>query len=54
MPTVSRLCVTPVKGLALADRSEVLLTEAGVPENRRFFLVDEHGKKLSGTKDGPL
>lgn len=54
VPTVSRLCVTPVKGLALADRDEVVLTETGVPENRRFFLVDEGGKKWSGTKDGPL
>jgi uncharacterized protein len=54
VPSVSRLTITPVKGLALEDRDEVLLTETGVPENRRFFLVDEDGKKWSGTKDGPL
>ena len=54
MASVSRLTITPVKGLALEDRDEVLLTEAGVPENRRFFLIDENGKKWSGTKDGPL
>ena len=36
------------------DRDEVVLAERGVPENRRFFLVDERGKKWSGTKDGPL
>ena len=54
MPSVSRLWITPVKGLALLDREEVLVTPTGVPENRRFFLVDERGKKWSGTKDGPL
>jgi uncharacterized protein YcbX len=54
VPTVSRLCITPVKGLALLDCEEVALTPTGVPENRRFFLVDERGKKWSGTKDGPL
>lgn len=54
MPSVSRLFITPVKGLALVDRDEVTLTRAGVPENRRFFLVDARGKKWSGTKDGPL
>jgi uncharacterized protein len=52
--TVSRLTITPVKGLALVDRDEVDLTANGVPENRRFFLVDERGKKLSGLRDGPL
>jgi hypothetical protein len=51
---VSRLTITPVKGLALVDRDEVELTPSGVPENRRFFLVDERGKKLSGLRDGPL
>ena len=54
MRTVSRLSITPVKGLALLHPDEVDVTPAGVPENRRFFLVDETGKKWSGLPDGPL
>ncbi len=54
MATVSRLCVTPVKGLALLDRDEVTLAPTGVPDNRRFYLLSEQGKLWNGTKDGPL
>jgi uncharacterized protein YcbX len=54
MPTVSRLAITPVKGLALSHPDEVEITPTGVPQNRRFFLVDERGKLLNGTRDGPL
>jgi uncharacterized protein YcbX len=54
VPTVSRLAITPVKGLALSHPDEVRVTPTGVPENRRFFLVDERGKLLNGTRDGPL
>ncbi len=54
MPSVSRLAITPVKGLALLHPEEVDVTPTGVAENRRFFLVDERGKRLSGTRDGPL
>jgi uncharacterized protein YcbX len=54
VPSVSRLAIAPVKGLALLHPDEVEVTRTGVPENRRFFLVDERGKRWSGTKDGPL
>ena len=54
MPTVSRLCVTPVKGLALHEPDEVHLSEHGVAENRRFFLVDSVGFLVSGIDHGPL
>jgi uncharacterized protein len=54
VPSVSRLAITPVKGLALSHPDEVTLTRTGVPENRRFFLVDDRGKLHPGTKDGPL
>lgn len=54
MATVSRLCVTPVKGLALLDREEVTVTPTGVPENRRFYILSEQGKLWKGTRDGPL
>jgi uncharacterized protein YcbX len=52
--TVSRLCVTPVKGLALQEPAEVELTEQGVADNRRFFLVDSSGLLFSGIHYGPL
>ncbi len=54
MPSVSRLAVAPVKGLALSHPEEVDVTPTGVPENRRFFLVDERGKLLRGTRPSPL
>ena len=54
MGTVSRLSITPVKGLKLLHPDEVEVTRAGVPENRRFFLVDESEKRWSGLPDGPL
>ena len=54
MPSVSRLSITPVKGVALTHPDEVELTRRGVPENRRFYLVDENGKRWSGLPDGPL
>jgi uncharacterized protein YcbX len=52
--TVSRLDVAPVKGLALNHPDSVELTPTGVPENRRFYLVEENWKLVNGTKDGPL
>lgn len=54
MPTVSRLAVAPVKGLALTHPDEVQVTPIGVPQDRRFYLVDERGKLVSGTRDSPL
>lgn len=54
MPTVSRLAVAPVKGLALTHPDEVEVTPRGVPQDRRFYLVEESGKLVSGTKDSPL
>jgi uncharacterized protein len=52
--TVSRLSVTPVKGLALHHPDEVTLTARGVEENRRFYLVDRAGFLFSGIDHGPL
>lgn len=54
MISVSRLSVTPVKGLALQPREEVLLTERGVLENRCFYLVGRAGMLISGINHGPL
>ena len=54
MRSVSRLAVAPVKGLALMHPEAVEVTPTGVPEDRRFYLVDERGRLVSGTRDGPL
>ena len=54
MATVARFNVTPVKGTALRHPDAVALTQAGIPENRRLFLVDARGKLFSGSDFGPL
>lgn len=51
---VSRLSVTPVKGLALHHPEEATLDEHGVAANRRFYLVREDGRLFSGLQHGPL
>lgn len=48
------IAYTPVKGLGLLYRSEVELTERGVPSNRRFFLVDDHLQMVNGKRLGKL
>jgi len=52
--TISRFNVTPVKGMALHHPAEVLLGPAGIPESRRFFLVDAYGETFSGWAFGGL
>ena len=54
MPAVARLSVAPVKGLALEHPDEIELTEQGVREDRRFFLVDDSGRLIDGLLAGRL
>jgi len=54
MPTVSKLAIAPVKGLALRHPTEVILGPHGVGQNRRFFLVGPDGRHRSGLAFGPL
>lgn len=54
MPTVSKLAITPVKGLALVHPTEVVLGPHGVGQNRRFFLVGPDERHRSGLAFGPL
>src|SRR6476660_3728202 len=44
MPTVSRLNIAPVRSLGLESREEVDLTELGVAEDRRFYVIDDGGR----------
>jgi uncharacterized protein YcbX len=46
--------VAPVKGLRLAQRDEVLVTERGIPGDRAFFLVDGADRLVSADRLGPL
>ena len=55
MKTIARISVAPVKGFRLAHPEQVTLTQQGAVENRRFFLVDEHGERLrSSLTDWPV
>jgi uncharacterized protein len=51
---VSWLTVAPVKALALVEVDELELTRAGVADNRRFYLVDEDGRRYGLLRDGRL
>src|SRR5258705_11896601 len=51
---VAWISVAPVKGLALAQREEVLLQPSGVREDRRFHVLGEDGRRLNGKQLGEL
>ncbi len=44
MDRVSRLSFTPVRGLGLSHPDSIELTGMGLVQDRRFYLVDEHGR----------
>jgi uncharacterized protein YcbX len=54
VPTVSRISISPVKGLALVHPDEVLLEQTGVRENRRFHIVDAEGRRFNQLRNGQL
>ena len=54
MGSVAWITVAPVKSLALVHRDEVELEPFGVRENRRFYLVDDHGRMINGKVIGAL
>lgn len=54
MYAVSRLSIAPVKALALVRPEMVELTPVGVPEDRRFYLIDDRGRLFKGKHHGPL
>lgn len=54
MRILARINVTPVKGTTLLHPERVELTSIGIPENRRYWLIDERGKLFSGSSHGPL
>jgi len=52
--SVSRISIAPVKGMALVHPDEIALEPFGVAANRRFFVVDEHGRRYGQIRDGTL
>ena len=44
MPIVARLTIAPVRSLGLESRVEIDLTELGVAEDRRFYVIDDGGR----------
>lgn len=54
VPSVARISIAPVKGLALVDRDAVMLERTGVRENRRFHIVDADGRRYNQLRNGAL
>ena len=54
MPKVARINTTPLKGTALQHVTGVSLTGVGIGGDRRFHLVDDRGRLVSGSVHGPL
>jgi uncharacterized protein YcbX len=52
--TVDALQTTPVKGLRVVAREQVRLESGGVPEDRRFYLVDERARMVNSKQLGAL
>jgi uncharacterized protein YcbX len=52
--TVSRLSIAPVKGMALVHPEEISLEAFGVSANRRFYVVDEDGRRYGQIRNGTL
>jgi uncharacterized protein YcbX len=54
MPTVARLNIAPVRSLGLESRDEIELTEFGVAEDRRFYLIDDGGRLVDQLTAGEM
>jgi uncharacterized protein YcbX len=54
MLTVSRLSIAPVRALGLQHPTSIDVTFSGVLEDRRFYLIDQHGHILDRLRAGRL
>ena len=54
MPRVARLSFTPVRGLGLTHPESIELREMGVVEDRRFYIVDDHGRLVDRLRASSL
>jgi uncharacterized protein YcbX len=51
---VVAISTTPVKGLRLQRRTEVMLTETGAADDRRFFVIDGRNRMVNNKRIGSL
>jgi uncharacterized protein len=51
---VARLSIAPVRSLGLEHPESIDLTETGVVEDRRFYLIDDRGRFVDRILAGPL
>ena len=54
MLTVEAIHVAPVKSLALLGQQHVRVTERGIAEDRRFFVIDAAGRLVTQRQIGAL
>ena len=54
MPRASRFSIAPVRSLALQHPDAIDLTEVGVVEDRRFYLIDDRDRLIDRTVIGEL
>jgi hypothetical protein len=54
VPSVARISISPVKGLALVDVDAVELEHTGAAANRRFHIVDADGRRYNQLRNGAL
>lgn len=54
MPSVIKFSIAPVRSLALQHPAEIDLTEVGVVEDRRFYLIDEADRLIDRIIAGEL
>ena len=52
--TVAEIYTAPVKSLALQRRKSVQVGPQGIPEDRRFYLIDQRGRLLTQREMGKL
>ena len=54
MARVARLSIAPVRGLGLQHPDSIELTRMGVVNDRRFYVVDDHGRLVDRLRFGGL
>jgi uncharacterized protein YcbX len=54
VPSVARISISPVKGLALVEVDQVELELTGAAQNRRFHIVDAGGRRYNQLRNGAL
>jgi uncharacterized protein YcbX len=54
MARVTRISIAPVKGLGLVHPDEVDVEKTGVLANRRFYIVDDGGRRYGQIRNGKL